>query len=84
MIAWLIGTSTGRNLLAIGAGIVAVLAVIGGLMRAGAQRERSKTLKRDIKAHEVRNEVDRDVARSGDPKRRLRSKWMRGVEAVDP
>lgn len=84
MIAWLVGTSTGRNILALGAALVAVLALIGGLMRAVVARERTKSLKRDIKAHEVRNEIDRGIARRGNSRERLRAKWVRGVEADHP
>lgn len=81
MIAWFIGTSTGRNVLAIGAALLALLAVIGGLMRAGAKNERARTRERTqretIKAHEVRNEVERTVDRGGNIRERLHRNWTR-------
>ena len=81
MIAWLLGTSTGRHLLAIGAALVAVLAVIGGLMRAVVKNERqaaqNRTQREIIKGHEVRNEIDRTVERGGNVRERLRSDWTR-------
>jgi hypothetical protein len=77
MIGFFTGTALGRNMVAAGAMLIALLATAGALMRAGANREKAKTLKREIKAHEVRNEVDHYVDQLADPKRMLKSKWMR-------
>jgi hypothetical protein len=81
MITWLLGTSTGRNLLAIGGALITALAIAGALISRGARNERLRTRDRTqretIKAHEVRNEIERTVGRGGDVHERLRSDWTR-------
>jgi hypothetical protein len=56
MTAWLLGTSLGRNILSIGAALVAALAIIGGLMRAGAAKERNRAARRSYEAERAANE----------------------------
>ena len=72
--------------------IARLLAKIGGLVllvvtfgawqrREGAQGQKAKTdaaqAKATIQAHEVRNEVEDDIARGGSAKQRLRERWRR-------
>jgi hypothetical protein len=66
----------------IGAAFMGTLAVLtfGAVKRReGVQAERARDAVRDaketIKAHEVRDEVEDDVARGGDARARLRSEW---------
>lgn len=61
--------------------LLAGLAVLWATWAAGKRDARQKAAldaARDtIKSHEVRNEVEADVDRDADPKRRLRDKWGR-------
>ena len=58
------------------AGLVAVAGVVVATKRNERQRADLKAARDTIKAHEVRNEIDDDVAASPDPRQRLRD-WQR-------
>ena len=67
---------------AIGAALAGLLVVWGygaAKKREGASAARSeaaaKAAAETIKAHEVRNEVEADVSRTGDARKRLRDDW---------
>lgn len=59
------------------AGLVA-FAGIWGMAKRDARRGAALDAAKDtIKAHEVRDEIDDDVAGSPDPRQRLRDEWKR-------
>jgi len=61
--------------------LIAGLAVLWAAWGLGRRDARQKaaldSAQGAIKSHEVRNEVEADVDRIADPKRRLRDKWRR-------
>ncbi len=62
--------------LAIGAGAIALASIWLGGRKAGKTAAKIKTLKDEVKAHETRDEVDRDAG-TGDAHQRLRDEWSR-------
>jgi len=77
--ALITGSALGRAVAKIGALVLAVLTFGAYQRRSGAKDQKAKTdaaqAKETIKAHEVRNEVEDDVARGGNARDRLRSDW---------
>ena len=59
------------------AGAVGLLAVWFGGRRSAKTAANLDAAKETIKAHEVRNEVETDVAAEPDPRKRLRDDWSR-------
>ncbi len=81
MWAFFTATSLGRNIAAIGALLIAGLAIAGALLSRGAANERSRTrertLTKTIKHLETRNEVERSIDRGGSVRERLHRDWTR-------
>lgn len=69
----------GLKILSVVAVVGAVLAVLAGAKSAGRNAERVDALRRTMKSVEKRNEVERDVLRSGGDaaRERLLDKWTR-------
>jgi len=63
------------------AGILALAAAFLGVWitgrRSGAERAENRGLQDEVRAHEVRNEVDNRVATERDARERLRDEWQR-------
>ncbi|MFC4170431.1 hypothetical protein, partial [Teichococcus aestuarii] len=69
---WLAGWAA-----ALGAAVLAVLGLLGAGRRQGRAEAETAATRRDIQAREIRDAVERDVAREPDPAQRLRERWTR-------
>jgi hypothetical protein len=74
---WLVGTRAGQGV----AAVVAALAALGAALLAargiGRRDAERRTLGADLEARDVRDAIDRGIAREPDPSGRLLDKWSR-------
>lgn len=76
MLAWLVKTRIGRALAGLGAFLVALVVAYAKGRTEGAQKAEMTKLRKAVKAHEIRNEVENRIASERDARERLRDDWQ--------